>query len=223
MSNANGFGLFVIGVAFFLGWYAVGTQLNVRRGNAILKWLQDGLTLIGEKTTMRWLGSSAVELKVQNAKAPFRQVELFVVLEPRDGPLLWWFFRARGRRDFLIVRGHLNEMPEIEAEAIDPKAWSTRGVVQEMAIKRWKPAPVAEGSSLVAYSEADAAPPATTAELVRLSERPGYPLLRLAVRHAVPNLELQWRLADFKQLPSTELVSALQSVGAHLCKSKPER
>ena len=90
--------VFVLVVLVFLGWFALGTQANVRRGNRLLRWLQDGMSLLGEKTTLRWLGSSGVELKVQEPIAPFRWAQVFVVLEPRDVPFLWWLSRRRGRR-----------------------------------------------------------------------------------------------------------------------------
>src|SRR2546429_6069460 len=41
----------------------------------------------GERTTLRWLGSSGVELKVQHALPPLKSAEVFVLLEPRDLPL----------------------------------------------------------------------------------------------------------------------------------------
>ena len=91
--------VFVLVVLVFLGWFALGTQANIRRGNRLLRWLRDGMALLGEKTTLRWLGSSAVELKIQEALRPLRTAEIFVVLEPRDVPLVWWLFRAWGRRD----------------------------------------------------------------------------------------------------------------------------
>src|SRR5436190_18561166 len=43
-------------------WFALGTQRNIRKGNAVLAWLQGGLPILGRRTTVRWLGSSAVEL-----------------------------------------------------------------------------------------------------------------------------------------------------------------
>ena len=49
--------IFVAVVLLIVGWFAVGTHLNVRKGESVLKWLQDGLPLIGEKATLRWLGS----------------------------------------------------------------------------------------------------------------------------------------------------------------------
>ena len=134
MSNELGRTLFVLAVVVFLGWFAVGTHLNVRKGHRLLRWLQDGMPLLGAKTTLRWLGSSAIELKVTNALAPLRSVDVFVVLEPRDLPFLWWLFHARGRRDLLIVRAQLGATPPFELEALDLRAWSTRGI--ERAARR---------------------------------------------------------------------------------------
>src|SRR5206468_1204685 len=58
-------------ILFVMLWFALGTQRNIRRGNALLEWLQGGLPIIGPRTTLRWLGSSAVELHVADAVAPF--------------------------------------------------------------------------------------------------------------------------------------------------------
>src|SRR5574340_554342 len=99
--------IFIVGVLLVVGWFAVGTHFNVRKGEDALRWLQDGLPLVGEKTTLHWLGSSVVELKIQQAKAPFRQAEVLVVLEPRDVAPLWGLARLRGRRDLFIFRGSL--------------------------------------------------------------------------------------------------------------------
>src|SRR5207249_12032296 len=107
--------------------------------------------LLGERTTLRALGSSGVELKVQHALPPLKSAEVFVLLEPRDLPLLWWLFRARGRRDLLIVRAELRAAPRFELEALHPRAWSTRGVARALEGDRWTPAPVPSGSPLVAY------------------------------------------------------------------------
>ncbi len=219
MSNTLGFGLSVIGILIFLGWYAIGTQLNVRKGNDMLRWLQDGLTLAGEKTTMRWLGSSVVELKVQQAKAPFRQVEVFIVLEPRDVPFLWWFFRARGRRDFLIVRGQLRTMPDFELEALDRRAWSTRGVEQAVKSRGWRPAAATPRSPLVAYAERDEGIQAAP-ELLDLAALPGSSPIRLAIHHAVPNLEAQWALTDIKGLSARHIFETLQRIAERLYPSE---
>lgn len=198
--------LFVLVAVFVLGWFAIGTQLNIRKGNHVLRWLQDGLGLVGEKTTLRWLGSSAVELKVQKALGAFRTVEVFVVLEPRDIPFLLWFFRARGRHDLLIIRGQLRAMPRFELEALDTRAWSTRGIEGTVQRKNWIPVGTPPGSSLVAYVQGrvDAA-----SELLALATRSDLPLVRLAIHQNAPHLEAQWRLAGFERLASRRLLEAL--------------
>ena len=36
--------------AIVMGWFALGMVWNIRRGNAVLKWMQRGLPRLGEKT-----------------------------------------------------------------------------------------------------------------------------------------------------------------------------
>ncbi len=205
--------LFVLAVIVFLGWFAVGTQLNVRKGNAVLRWLQDGLTLVGEKTTLRWLGSSAVELKVQSAAKPLRALEIFIVLEPRDIPFLWWLFRARGRRDLLILRAQLRAMPATELEALHTRAWSTRGIERSLKAKGWTRIETSPNASLAAYAQgAGETASGLLAVLLKEAAIPELALVRLAVRHSVPNLEVQWRLAGFEKISSRRVFEAVHSI-----------
>lgn len=209
--------LFTLVVVVFLGWFAVGTQLNVRRGTKVLRWLQEGLTLLGEKTTLRWLGSSAVELKVQEATGPLRWVQIFVVLEPRDVPFLWWFFRARGRRDLLILRGQLRAMPRFELEVWDSRAWSTRGLEHEAKAKGWVGMEPTPESGLTAYAHGSAnAAGDLLHDCARGSALCGLPLVRLAVHQEVPNLEVQWRLAGFEGLSSRRVLEGWHGIAERL-------
>ena len=59
-------------ILFVMLWFALGTQRNIRIGNDLLRWLQRGLPLLGRRTTLRWLGSSAVELRIVEPAEPFR-------------------------------------------------------------------------------------------------------------------------------------------------------
>ncbi|MGH2428939.1 MAG: hypothetical protein ACRDGV_08665 [Candidatus Limnocylindria bacterium] len=117
-------------------WFALGTQRNIRRGNALLSWLQDGLPLLGERTTLRWLGSSVVELRIVQPETPFREAELLVVLEPRDLGALWALAHRRGRRDFLIVRTRLVRAPRFSADLADPASWTMGDVRRRWAGER---------------------------------------------------------------------------------------
>lgn len=111
-------------VAAVMLWFAFGTQRNIRRGNNLLRWLQDGLPLLGERTTLRWLGSSVVELRITEPEAPFREAQLLIVLEPRDLGALWALAHRRGRRDFLIVRARLARAPRFRVDLADPQSWT---------------------------------------------------------------------------------------------------
>jgi hypothetical protein len=113
-------------ILFVMLWFALGTQRNIRKGNDLLRWLQTGLPLLGRRTTMRWLGSSAVELGIVEPVPPFREATVVVVLEPRDVSFLWAYARRRGRRDFMIVRMNLVAAPRFAIEVRDPHGWTGR-------------------------------------------------------------------------------------------------
>lgn len=117
-------GLLLAAMAVVLLWFTFGTQANIRKGNRILGWLQEGLGQLGPRTTLRWLGSSVAELTIVRPEHPFREATVMVVLEPRDLGALWAFSRSRGRRDFVILRLSLVRSPLYRADAVDPRAWT---------------------------------------------------------------------------------------------------
>lgn len=198
--------LFVLVVVFVVGWFAVGTHSNVRKGEDALRWLQQGLPVVGGKTTLRWLGSSIVELKIQQAKAPFREAEVLVVLEPRDVALLWWIARLRGRRDLLVFRGTLQRAPRLELVAADPRAWTLGGDDPRVKTEQWSSQSV---PPLTIYSPANFTAAAAVANLAASN---GCPFVRLSVRRTAPNLEVQWRLADVQQDSSADMVETVRQL-----------
>ena len=161
-----------------VGWFAGGTVWNVRRGNAVLRWLQPALKRLGDRTTLRWLGSSAVELVIRDPKPPFKAVTVVVFLEPRDMPWLWALSR---RRDTIIVRGELRAAPHGDLEALDLASWSGRD-----ALRKAEALPVrADGVFASSRQEMEHA-----RELRRLAARSGLPVRRLAVHGTAPHLVL---------------------------------
>ncbi len=197
--------IFVLVVLAVVGWFAAGTHYNVRKGEAVLRWLEEGLPLLGEKTTLRWLGSSAVELKIQNPKAPFREAEVLVLLDPRDVPLIWLFSRMRGRSDLLIVRGSLRSAVREEIAALDLSAWSAQR--NSPKFKDWEtvqaPAPYT-GYSPQKSGDASA--------LVQASILDGCKPVLVAERRQEPNLEIQWKLEHARKHSSREVFEAVQRV-----------
>jgi hypothetical protein len=213
--NTFNLSLLVLVVVLVVGWFAAGTQFNVRRGHKALAWLQPSLKLRGEKTTLRWLGSSVVEMKIATAHTPFRRADVLVVLEPRDVPFLWWSARLMGRRDLLIVRGELEHAPRFEFEAFDPHAWTGRGLEAKLKLRNWDPVPLSP--PLVGYSAAKA----PLAELQPLLAIPG--LVRLSFRRTAAaagagapprgtdHFELHCRLSAIQAHPAAELFEKLRA------------
>jgi len=197
----------IVVIIFVVGWFAAGTHYNVRKGEEALRWLQEGLPLIGGKTTMHWLGSSVVQLKIQQARVPFREAEVLIVLEPRDVAPLWGLARLRGRRDLLVIRGALEKHPRFELEAFDPGCWRIGGSGPRIKSEQWSaetvPAP------LTAYMPQ---PHPAASQALKAANLKGCPLVRLAVHRTDPNLEVQWRLDQLRQHPAGKVLQVVRQI-----------
>ena len=200
--------IFILVVILVVGGFALGTHRNIRRGDDAMRWAQGGLRLVGEKTTLHWLGSSVLQLKIETAKRPFRQAEVLFVLEPRDIAPLWWLARARGRRDLFIFRSRLHTLPEFEFEAFAPGAWSARGREAHLRRQKWQPIPARD--SLVAYAPEA---PRAASRLLDLAVMSGCPLVRLSIQRHDPNFEVHWPLAELKKLPASTVFETLRKLG----------
>jgi len=209
--------LLLLAMLGVLLWFTIGTQRNIRRGNVLLRWLQDGLPILGRRTTLRWLGSSVAELRLVEPADPFRELELLVVMEPRDLGALWALARARGRRDFLIVRGSLRRAPRRHALAVDPAAWTADqgGVPGEPSLQtrdEWRDR---SGRAVqISYDQP------TDAEFVRdrwnaLLEI-GVAPWRIAVRPIVPHLELHLAGAGLERVGCARLLEAVRRMAGEL-------
>jgi hypothetical protein len=174
-----------------------------------MRWMQDGLPLIGERTTVRWLGSTAVEMTVPHGKAPFAAVTLVIFLEPRDLPWMWALGRAQRRRDTLIMRGTLRQAPKVEFEALDPMSWSGREALPRVPrdwLVRQGEEPggaVVHYASVAALREADA--------LLQLARREGLMVKRLSVRRSEPHFQLHVPAPDPRQ-PAPDFFKAVHAL-----------
>ncbi|HLI62578.1 MAG TPA: hypothetical protein VKV05_04205 [Terriglobales bacterium] len=204
--------IFVLLVVVFVGWFALGTHTNVRKGHRFLEWLQDGLPLLGEKTTLNWLGSSVVQLKIEKAREPFRHAEVLVVLEPRDVPLIWLFSRLQGRCDLLIVRTQLRTPPKVQVEVLAGKAWSARSVAQEVTQLNWRLQSAVADEPFQVYSPT----PADAGELITEAGRCDLPLVRIGVRKSNNGFEIQWRLPRQPNLTSHAVFETVRRVAHQL-------
>ena len=189
-------GLIGIAAVAIVAWFAAGTIRNVHLGREALRWMQGGLPILGSRTTVRWLGSTAVELVIDQGKAEFARVAVIVFLEPRDLP--WWpLSRLRGRRDTLIVRGVLRRAPGLELEALDPASWSGRDALPRVP-REWLVRRAAAPRGVVVHHATPAALERADA-LLALAQRAGLAVKRLSVRRTEPNFQLHVSLPDRRQ------------------------
>jgi hypothetical protein len=197
-------------------WFAFGTQRNISRGNAVLRWLQKGLPLIGRRTTLRWLGSSVVILGISDPVEPFREAEVLVVLEPRDLPWLWLFSRGRGRRDFIIVRGSLRRAPRFELDARDARGWTGRDRMERPERGEWREV---DWGANVRVAHLGAEPAAVKAQWDRIAATSGG-VWRLSIQQTVPHLEVHVLPPDPSTVTSDRLVRPIVELAQSLARER---
>ncbi len=197
--------IIAIAAVVLVAWFAAGTIWNVRRGRTLMSWMQGGLPVLGERTTVRWLGSTAVEMVIRDGKAPFASVTLVIFLEARDVPWMWAIGRGRGRRDTLIIRGALRRAPATELEALNPMSWSGRDALPRLP-SEW-PVHQAVAASAVVHAASTAALRRADA-LLSQAERAGLTVSRLSVRRTEPNFQLHVSLPDQRQ-PARDFFEAV--------------
>ena len=204
-------------VAVVMGWFATGILWNIRRGNAVLRWMQSGMPRLGAKTTLRWLGTSVVELSIAKARSPFREVRILLVMAPRDVPWLWILAALRGRRDTFILRGDLTTAPRLEYEISAPESWTGRRAIAAALAQRWEQVELEHHRFLAPRASLPVSRPGAEALLEAASKiHPN--LWRLAVRRAYPQIELHVPLPRPSQHGSAEFFESVCSLAERIIK-----
>jgi hypothetical protein len=173
--------------------------------------MQGGLPKIGERTTFRWLGSSVAELKIAQAKRPFRQLDTLLVFAPRDVLWLWAWAALRGRTDTLIFRGQLGASPKVDLELAAPHSYTGRMAVQDVARRGWESQPYGELQLYAPKGYQDLA--RSTVEALagpRAALAPAY--RRFALRRNPPHLEIHIPLPDPNTRDAAEFFEALRDL-----------
>jgi hypothetical protein len=205
--------ILVIGVIIIMGWFAFGVIYNLRRGDALLKWMQNGLPGIGQKTTFRWLGTSVAELVIAHAKKPFRRLETILVFKPRD--VFWMTILSyfQGRDDIVIFRAQLATAPLTDLELVDPKTWSGRDTLKQFTDRKWESKTYQSLQLLAPAGLLDLA--TQTLDMLAL------PMQKLSVRYARfslrrdasrPNLELHVPFPAYRSTEAKEYFEALREL-----------
>lgn len=205
--------ILIVAVFIVMGWFAFGVIYNLRRGDALLKWMQNGLPSIGQKTTFRWLGTSVAELVIAHARKPFRRLETLLVFKPRD--VFWMTILAyfQGRGDIIIYRAQLTTAPLVDLELVDPKTWSGRSALSQVGERKW------EGR---AYRDMQLLAPAGLLDLAAQTlDKLATPMERLSGRYARfslrrdtsrTNLELHVPFPAFRTLDAGQYFQGLREL-----------
>ncbi len=202
--------LLIPAVVIVMGWFAFGVIYNIRRGEAMLRWIQKGLPRVGEKTSFRWLGSSVVELIISPAKKPFRRLETLIVMAPRDVPWMWLIAATQGRRDTLIFRAQLNHPPLVDFELADPASWTGRMALKQVTERGWESQPY-EGLQLMAPRGTLGLATTALTRLVPPAQKLSTHFWRFSLRRDTPHLELHLAFPD-RQKDADEFIGSLQDL-----------
>jgi hypothetical protein len=200
--------LWIILVILVVG-FLLGRWLNRRRSKAIGEWLQSGIRVFGAQTSWRFPRgiSSGGEVKVSNANAPFRQIELGYYLLTREFPFLWGVELLRGKRDMLAMRGDLRGMPALEYEVV-PMRGALRQALDRHAGEfewRWVEMPAELGMATRNASGARA-----EAKVRAFLKVYGQSVQRLSLRERSPNLVLFVRVSGIEGSPAREFLQAVR-------------
>jgi hypothetical protein len=201
--------IIAIAAVALVAWFAAGTIWNVSRGRALMRWMQGGLPALGKRTTVRWLGSTAVEMVIRDGKAPFAGITLVIFLEARDMPWTWALGRSRGRRDTLIIRGVLRRAPQVEFEALDPGSWSGREALRRVP-PEWLLRQAAKTGDVVVHYGSDTAL-ARADKLLAEARRAGLIITRLSLHRTEPHFQIHVFLPDQRQ-PARDFFDAVHAI-----------
>jgi hypothetical protein len=201
----------VIG-GIFVAWFAAGMIYNLRRGDAILRWMQAGLPSIGPRTTFRWLGSTVAEMGIGQAKRPFRRMDILLVFRPRDVIFLWMASLFQGRDDTLILRAHLSSVPLLDLELADPKTWTGQMEIRRLQQRHWEEKDY-QGLILLAPKGLLGLAEETLNRFAQPMQVFSGHYVRFGLRKEAPHLIIHVPMPKYKELSAGEYFEALRGLG----------
>jgi len=202
----------VLAVIVVMGWFAFGVIYNLRRGEAVLKWMRDGMPRIGEKTTLRWLGTSVAELVIARAKSPFRKLDTLLVLKPRDVFWMTILSAIQGRDDVIIFRAQLGTPPLLDLELADPKTWSGRTALSQVAERGWEARPY-KGLQLMAPKGLIDLASSTLDQLSGPMQMLASKFVRFGLRKDGNHMEIHLPFPDYRSTEASVYFEALRGLG----------
>ncbi|MCX7855649.1 MAG: hypothetical protein N2556_06705, partial [Anaerolineae bacterium] len=186
-------------------WYIGGPLYNRQRGRYLFRWLEEGLKVLGEEYQWGWLGSpaSGARILVPQAHPPFRQMEITLLLENREIPILWLADLLQKKRDAIIIKATLRSSESREIQVGPPNE------LRSAAILSWNRETGPHGL-MVAYQGSG-----TSSHLAKLTPwltRYGPYLRRFILQREDPHLAIWMNLTGIvPEVPSAVLFTDLQA------------
>lgn len=194
----------IIALSVVLGlWYIGGHLYNRRHGRRLFHWLEEGLKLLGAEYQWGWLGSpaSGARILVHPAPPPFRRMEITLLLENREIPLLWIADRLQKKRDSVIIKATLPSPGGGEIQVGPPNELSG------LPFRHREKGP---HGLMIAYQGAGAS--SRLAKLTPWLTRYGPSLRRLLLQDRDPHLTVWMNLAGLvPDVPAATLFSDLRT------------
>lgn len=205
--------LALVVLLLLLCWYLIGMQYNIRRGRRALRWLEQGLPVVGEKAALNWTGVSQAQIQVAKAKDPFRSAQVLIQMQSREIPL-WWFWRRAPEQDTLIFRAQLRAAPRFDLVSHSPH------VLADEQLKRhgsgqWTAVQGGLANAMNADIRGSISPYAVNRLIVQTTLE-GMTLTRLVVHRSAPNLEVHYLLPQFHQVSPQRLFTSLHQLGEEI-------
>ncbi len=202
--NTGTVAVIALSVVLFL-WYIGGHLYNRQRGRRLFRWLEEGLGALGEEYQWGWLGSpaSGARILIPQAHPPFRRMEITLLLENREIPILWLADRLQKKRDALIIKATLQSSEGREIQVGPPNE------LRSAAILSWN-REIGPHRLMMAYRG-----PGTSSQRARLTPwltRYGPHLRRLILQREDPHLALWMNLTGLApEVPSVALFTDLRT------------
>jgi len=191
-------------------WYVVGAQMNRRRASYLLRWVREGIREFGGEATWRRLGASGFQVTVEGTERPFKRIEMMVLLESREIPLLWLFNRFRGQRDLMVFKADLRTRPRTEMEVIRGRGRIAKEVLKAVDEKNWVKGEIEDTNLIVARRGKDIAAMAERLSPLLLEHAPY--ILRISLRKASPHLLANLSLSGLEEIEAEAVFGLLGSV-----------
>jgi hypothetical protein len=209
-------GQLVIGLSVLvLAWYFVGQQAMRRRGVELLRWVRQGLPILGDSPKLGWLGGSAFQMTIERPTAPFKAVSVTVVLAPREIFFLWLVNRLRQRQDLLVVRGDLRQRPKLMFELFRQAGRGGEEAKAMASSAHWPIAPF-DTSGLQLAASSPLSQDLLRRCLPRIQNQLDA-LVRLSIRNASPHLLLNYHLKPGQEGDVSHVCQFVTELGRTLC------